>query len=348
VERAVTKRRLLVVVALAGLAACAGVLGLRAREPTAFPHRKHVLGGVACTLCHAGIENANTDDSVLHVPDEASCLACHAKPHDTRPCLSCHARPTARAELVEAREHLRFDHARHLPKAKGNCMRCHVGVAEGDDRLRPTMATCFKCHDVEQDVRRCDGCHRNLEAGAELPASHLAHDGDWLRDHGARAASSADLCSTCHSDASCASCHGKTVAALPATLRFANPLAPSVHRAGFAARHSLEAKADPGACQTCHSPDRCASCHVEKHVAGSDRRSPHPPGWVGASENQHGRAARRDPAACASCHGGAGERLCVQCHQVGGIGGNPHPPGFASRLPMTGMPCRMCHPVGTR
>jgi hypothetical protein len=343
-----TKRRVLLAVALTTFAACAGVLGLKAREPAPFPHRKHLLTGVACTRCHTAIETASTNDAVLHLPDDATCTTCHTTPHDTRSCLGCHSRPMARAELVEARDHLRFDHARHMGPAQGNCMRCHVGVGEGDDRLRPAMATCFKCHDGERDARQCDGCHKNLEAGAELPASHLAHDGDWLRDHGARAASSADLCQTCHSERSCAKCHGVTVATLPATQQLANPFAASVHRAGFRSRHSLEAKADPGACQTCHQPDRCVSCHVAKGVAGIDRASPHPPGWVGIAENQHGREARRDPAACASCHGGAGEQLCVQCHKVGGVGGSPHPAGWSSKLPLSAMPCRMCHPSGAR
>lgn len=343
-----TKQRILLALVVVGLAACAGVLGLRQREPTAFPHRKHVLNGVACTKCHTGIETSTGDDGVLHLPDEASCLSCHQKPHNPDPCLACHSRPTARAELADAKQHLVFDHETHMPRAQFNCMRCHVGVSEGDDRLRPVMATCFKCHDGERDARQCDACHKNLEAGTDLPASHLAHDGDWIRDHGARAASSADLCSTCHSEKSCAACHGVTVAALPAARRFADPFTASVHRANFASRHSLEARADPGACQTCHSPDRCAQCHVQKAVAGADRASPHPPGWVGVTENRHGREARRDPASCASCHGGAGEQLCVTCHKVGGVGGSPHPPGWSSKLPLSAMPCRMCHPIGSR
>jgi hypothetical protein len=68
-------------------------------------------------------------------------------------------------------------------------------------------------------------------------------------------------------------------------------------------------------------------------------------GALGTS-NEHGRAARRDPASCASCHGGAGEMLCVGCHRVGGIGGNPHPPGWSSRQSLTDMPCRLCHTPG--
>ena len=334
------------------IAACASVLGLRKGGPTAFPHRKHVLAGVACTNCHRGMDK--DDGTALHVPDDATCTkaGCHVKPHDTNPCLGCHAAEGALGELAEARDHLKFDHQRHVPRVNGNCVRCHQGVAEGDDHLRPAMATCFKCHDHEanEDARQCDACHKDLESSGEMPATHLAHDGDWMREHGTRAASSADLCETCHTQRFCASCHGKTVAALPAQLHFDDPFTPSVHRAGFQSRHSLEAKADPGACQTCHQPDRCITCHTARGVAGSDRLSPHPPGWVGltASENLHGREARRDPTACAACHGGAGETLCVQCHKVGGVGGNPHPPGWSSRIGLGEMPCRMCHTLGAR
>jgi hypothetical protein len=331
------------------LAACAGILGLARGGPQAFPHRKHAAAGVTCTQCHPGVD---TDPSALHLPDDAACAGCHQKPHDARPCLGCHAAPNAIAELADARAHLVFDHARHAAPSRGNCMRCHVGIADGDDHLRPPMATCFRCHDHDaaRDARRCEACHRDLEDTSTLPQSHLAHDGDWLREHGARAAASGDLCQSCHREQFCAECHGKTAPVLPATRRFADPFAPSVHRAGFAARHALEARAEPGACTTCHSADRCAACHVSRGVAGEGRRSPHPPGWLGlaAADNEHGRQARRDPAGCAGCHDGAGQALCVGCHKVGGVGGSPHPAGWSSRLPLTGLPCRMCHPIGAR
>jgi hypothetical protein len=326
------------------LAACAGILGLKRPGTGHFPHRAHVVAGVSCTSCHPSI----TDGSrALHLPDDASCLTCHQQPHDPSPCSNCHSSPLAIAQLIEARAHLKFDHARHAAPTSNNCMRCHDGVADGDHRLRPPMATCFRCHDrdAERDGRRCDACHVNLQEEGTLPASHLAHDGDWIREHGARSASSGQLCESCHRQSYCAGCHGQTAAVLPKDRQLANPFAASAHRAGFAARHALEARSDPGACATCHTPDRCAACHTARGVAGDRGRNPHPPGWVGlaASDNLHGREARRDPASCAACHGGAGEALCVSCHRVGGIGGNPHPPGFSSRQPMDAMPCRMCH-----
>jgi len=332
------------VVALAGLAACAGILGLRRSTPESFPHRSHVVAGVSCTRCHPTMEAAG---SALHLPDDATCTSCHTKPHDTRSCAGCHVSTLVVAELVEARAHLKFDHRRHSSATQGNCMRCHDGVATGASRVRPPMATCFRCHADKRDARACDSCHRDLAEEGTLPESHLAHDGDWIREHGTRAASSGDLCQSCHQESFCASCHGKTVPALPAATRFADPNRQSIHRAGFAARHALEARSDPGACTTCHAPDRCAACHTAKGIAGEGRGSPHPAGWVGI-DNRHGREARRDPAACASCHGGAGEQLCASCHSVGGIGGNPHPPGWTSRQPLSAMPCRMCHPLGAR
>ncbi len=333
------------VIACLVLAACAGVLGLRRGAPESFPHRKHVVAGVSCTRCHTGIEQPG---SALHVPNDAICTSCHTKPHDPAPCSGCHVSQAAISELVEARAHLKFDHAKHLASAQGNCMRCHDGVTGDAKRLRPPMATCFRCHDDAREARRCDSCHRDLAEEGTLPESHLAHDGDWLREHGTRAASSGDLCETCHGQSFCASCHGQTAPAVPAATRFSDPFRASVHRAGFAARHALEARSDPGACATCHAPDRCTSCHVAKGVAGERRGSPHPAGWVGltSAENRHGGEARRDPVACASCHGGAGEKLCVSCHAVGGVGGNPHPPGWSSEQPLSAMPCRMCHPLG--
>lgn len=341
-------RRIALGAVLCGLVACAGILGLTRSGPRAFPHRAHVIAGVSCTRCHAGV---NDGSPALHLPDDASCTTCHKKPHDTRSCLGCHVAPTAIAELAEARDHLIFDHRRHAAGTNGNCMRCHTGVADGDDHMRPAMTTCFRCHDhdASRDARTCDACHRDLADQATLPATHLAHDGDWMREHGTRAASSADLCESCHKPSFCAGCHGRTAPALPAARRFADPFAASVHRAGFAARHSLEARSEPGVCTTCHAPERCVSCHTARGITDDRHGSPHPLGWVGltAADNLHGREARRDPAACASCHGGAGEALCVQCHAVGGVGGNPHPPGWSSRQALSAMPCRMCHPIGS-
>lgn len=349
--------RLILLAATVGvLAACAGVLGLRKDRPTAFAHRAHVVKGISCPTCHQGIDQAG-DDSPLHLPDDATCTTsgCHASPHTSDPCQTCHADAVAAGAAMEARKHIKFSHAKHVGgEAVGNCARCHIGVATGDAPLRPPMAVCWGCHEHQgvREVRDCQACHVDLESEGTMPISHMVHDEDFTWSHREEASSSADLCSSCHTERSCAACHGVSAPTIPARMRPANPFAASVHRPAFVARHGEEARADGGACMSCHQPSRCDACHQENGVSanGTPSRSPHPPGWVGlgSGDNEHGRAARRDPVSCVSCHGGAGESLCVSCHKVGGPGGSPHPVGWTSDRPLTQMPCRMCHTSLTR
>jgi predicted CXXCH cytochrome family protein len=331
------------------LGACAGILGLR--RPTTeqtFPHRSHVYAGVSCVDCHTSVAK-DGDDSPVTFPADDTCTGCHTKPHDTRSCRGCHGSPWAEGGAVEARDHLRFSHARHVPVQDGDCVQCHRGVRQDDTVLRPTMSTCLGCHEhkAQFEPGKCDTCHKDLPSEGVLPASHIVHDEDWPQTHGVAAAASGDLCATCHTQSSCAGCHGVTTAALPATIRFDDVMSASIHRAGFRSRHADEANAAPGTCNACHAESSCRTCHEQEGVAATavGSPSPHPLRWVGLSpdENEHGRAARRDPAACASCHGGAGEQLCVTCHAVGAVGGNPHPPGWSSNQPMSALPCRLCH-----
>lgn len=344
---------LLMMLSLA-LAACAGALGLgRVSTTHPFEHRGHVTKGVNCVECHAGV--THDDDTAVHFPPDAKCRSCHAKPHDEHACGGCHGDPRARSEASLARDHLKFQHARHLPRVEGDCVRCHQEVANAaPEALRPKMATCFGCHEHKDEwtVRSCDGCHKDLPSEHITPTSHLVHDGDFLREHGVRAASSRDLCASCHTERSCAACHGAgTVPALPARLAFDDAKLSGLHRAGFRARHAEESRANPGLCTSCHAESTCIDCHQRQKVApGSAPRSPHPPGFLrpGRGGGDHGREARIDPAACAGCHGGAGEQLCVGCHKVGGPGGNPHGMGFASNRNKThDLPCRLCHAGGT-
>jgi len=334
------------------LGACAGVLGIRPTPSHPFEHRAHVLKGVGCLSCHAGVPSAGDSDG-MHFPVTADCVRCHTTPHDARTCENCHGEAHVRGGAELARRHLKFEHRTHMPAAQGDCVRCHVEVGvERPEALRPKMAICFGCHQHEDQwrTRDCDGCHVDLAAEDTLPTSHLVHDGDWGREHGVRAASARDLCASCHSERYCAGCHGVgVVPALPSRLTFDDVRLSGLHRAGFRSRHALEARGQPGLCTTCHSERSCMDCHATLGVAaGSANQSPHPPGWLTTSRGggQHGTQARLDPMSCASCHGGAGEKLCVDCHRVGGPGGNPHGRGFSStKDKLTDVPCRLCHGI---
>jgi hypothetical protein len=336
-------------VALIGSAACAGVLGLKPPGHRPFEHRAHALKGVPCLRCHTGIAAAG-EEGPLHVPDTAACVTCHEKPHETRDCNRCHGLPHTREAVALARTNLRFEHKTHMPRVHGECVRCHVDVAIGGPVLRPTMATCTSCHPHGDELATldCSACHVELHQEGVKPSDHLVHEGDFIKTHGIRAAGARELCATCHGEGFCTGCHGKTSPTIPERLSFDDPMRPGVHRAGFLARHPEEARSAPGLCTTCHAPDSCATCHERERLtaprAGST--SPHPRGWLGprGSSNDHGHAAWRDPALCASCHGGAGEAMCVGCHRVGGIGGNPHAAGFSSnKRARIDMPCRLCH-----
>jgi hypothetical protein len=334
-------------------AACAGVLGLRASPSHPFEHRAHVLKGINCVECHRGVALADTSGPP-HFPSEATCRGCHARPHDERPCAGCHGEAYVREGVDLARGHLRFEHGKHMAATSGDCVRCHVEVTQRDaDGILPKMPTCFGCHAHRDQwaLRDCDGCHVDLTTEETPPSDHLVHDSDFVREHGVRAASARDLCSTCHTERSCAACHGgESVPALPSVVAFDRPSLSGLHRAGFRSRHAEEARADPGICLTCHSDGSCVDCHAAQGVAAAPTvRSPHPPGWIatGPGGGEHGVQARIDPVSCAGCHGGAGEQLCVTCHRVGGPGGNPHARGFASRKDkFHDVPCRLCHGVG--
>ena len=108
-----TRITLLMVLALA-LAACASVLGLRqTSQAHPFEHRAHELKGINCVECHAGVSTAG-DTGPLHFPSEAECRRCHSKPHDEHACSGCHGETYVRGGVELAREHLRFEHTRHM------------------------------------------------------------------------------------------------------------------------------------------------------------------------------------------------------------------------------------------
>ncbi len=337
----IRQRALGILIAL-GVGACASVLGLTGPKRRPFAHRAHVVSGVSCTKCHESVAEKSYRDPV-QLPGDASCLACHDQPHDARACLQCHG-GAQRARVAQARHYLRFSHKAHLPQVKGQCTPCH-SAEKGGATLLPTMADCLSCHAHRDDfvVRGCDRCHRNLSADGLRPADHVVHALDFSQRHGAQASAQADLCTSCHTQQQCAACHGVSVPALQAKLQFDRPTLAGLHRANFAARHALEASADPGLCLTCHSSSSCNDCHSKRGLLSGDL-NPHPPGWVGLQRNDHGPAARRDPLGCASCHSGAKEQRCVDCHRVGGVGGEGGAPGWTStKSARTDQPCIRCH-----
>ncbi len=334
--------------------ACAGILGLKPEgsRDHPFEHQAHSDAGVHCLKCHDGVQRAGDDDP-LHIPTTKTCLGCHEKPHDDRDCNGCHGLPFTRAGAGRARDVVRFAHGDHREATKADCVRCHSDVGSGSAVLRPRMASCLSCHEHQGQMsgQDCNSCHVDLKTEGTVPEDHLVHGADFVQAHGAQAASAEGLCSTCHAERDCASCHaGGKMPITPDRLAFDRPTGPGLHRPGFLARHSMEATQSAGLCTTCHAPESCASCHEREKLSATMKgsRNPHLPGWIGprGSRNEHGPAALRDPASCAGCHGGAGEELCVDCHRVGGPGGAPHPRGREPEGSKLRFPCSRCHQGG--
>lgn len=330
----------------------AALLGACAeKQPLRFPHRLH-LTELAC--------NAPGKPACL------TCNTCHAATQPTREyklpgpeaCGSCHQRDAAKVEATlsllppRVSGEIKIDHARHLamPEIHGQCVKCHAGVVRAGESTLPPMERCFGCHEHEQQWQRaqCAPCHTPADLRRATPRSFLQHDAAFMRRHGDVPAFEQPLCQSCHTQKDCQACHDVSQD-LTAEVRAPEKLEGAfVHRGDFLARHAIEAKAAPARCATCHAPDSCDSCHLQRGVSGNARlaRNVHPPGWVSNSPgftSQHGLEARRDIVACAGCHEQGPATNCIRCHKVGAYGGNPHPRGWQSAREPSAEMCRYCH-----
>jgi hypothetical protein len=252
---------------------------------------------------------------------------------------------------------LHFPHRDHLPRVKNDCTRCHVPAIEGDPHptATPGHAQCFKCHQMQKffDDLRCARCHADLSGRLIEPLAKFQHDKDWLNRHGefTRVPDNAETCAQCHDNNFCADCHTTERLILNSILSREKVTENFIHPGDWIHRHMYFARARPESCLTCHSTKTCLDCHQREGVALPDagKRNDgfqfHAPGIMDPTSPEfHGRAARRDIVLCASCHDQGLDSNCVPCHQVGGVGGNPHPPGFSSPLSRSGAKvCRVCH-----
>jgi hypothetical protein len=339
-------------IALPALLLALGACGFKSAPPrqetrvaTTFPHEKH--GGFECTDCHTGIiKSTALGDSKL--PGVAKCEECHDRsaPADAAKFNV----PTREARQYE----IRFDHAAHLKRVpKADCTACHKELPEIGQpwKTTPPMAACTACHNHAVDFAeaRCTPCHVSLKRFPLKPMTEFAHVGNWVKEHGRLAKSSAETCAACHEQTYCAQCHTPATGPMRPEIRFPERVETDfIHRADFISRHQLEAQANPASCRKCHGTFFCESCHAEQGLSPRvlNPREPHPqPDWTTkGSGNFHGDAARANILACAGCHDQSGpSSICVLCHKVGGSAGvNIHPPGF-KRTDKSKPMCRSCH-----
>lgn len=330
-------------------AGCSGRLH-RAEQPPAepafaFPHQLHVDGGVDCLSCHAPVAESTRLDHDVALPSSPSTTAACKECHDTDPSFQLPAR-TPHFRLT-------FDHKAHLALVK-DCRSCHQKLPEPGDRelQAPPMKTCTSCHNHQADfaAARCTPCHVDLKG--YLPRTAFNHEGDWTRVHAQMAKTSGASCGACHDQTYCAECHAaQNVPALPRTIFPEQVTKNFIHRGDYVSRHQVDAQANPASCRTCHGSAFCSACHTAQGLTSRavNIRDPHPRGWAldKGTSHFHGDAARRDILNCAGCHDNGASSTCVGCHQVGGVGGNPHPGAFLRRHqgedPHSKAMCSACH-----
>jgi len=318
------------------------------------PHARHLAAQVDCLQCHETVYDA-TDLSARHMPPESTCLQCHDEQKQKGNCGFCHTDVKRAGPWAAAGEPaIHVNHAAHLPRTKEECSECHTSLPNPvrTRQTAPPMSACLSCHEhrKEYDEGRCDGCHTDLSRYGTRPVSVFSHQSDFVHNHAAPARSASATCAQCHEQTHCADCHARTVST-PIEVKFPERVFSNfIHRNDFISRHATEASADQASCRRCHGSSFCEDCHRVQNLApqGSNARDPHPQGWsFPGSANFHGTAARRDIASCAACHDQGARSICVDCHKEGGIGGNPHPPGWSDRhgrdeIGRNGM-CLACH-----
>jgi len=349
-------RAALVAVALGG-AACASLWGALGRRADAIkmPHAKHVAAKVDCLACHETIFDAEAL-SEADLPKEKVCLKCHREEKEKGNCGMCHTEPGAPGTYPHQERAVAMSHAKHLELKEVNedCRTCHLELPEpGRPEAKPPMAACTGCHRHEEEYASggCRSCHQDLTRFALRPLSGFSHRADYLRAHPADARARGAACATCHEQTFCAECHARTAPAPVVALLPERVDRLLIHRGDFVGRHDLEAKADSATCARCHGTSFCAECHATRGLTSfsSAPLDPHPLGFSDPrSAAFHGPVARRDIATCAACHDQGAASTCVQCHRVGGVGGNPHPASWLARHDRaelsTNPMCLACHP----
>jgi hypothetical protein len=324
------------------------------RDEIRFPHARHAEADVECISCHEEIYEATALGQAT-LPSEKKCMECHKEQRAEGNCGFCHTAPQAPRTYALREPALKLDHASHIERVKEDCAVCHTQVAKAGalERASPPMDTCLGCHEHQAQFTeaRCDACHVDLQRYGLRPITAYSHEGNFLQGHAREARSSGAACAQCHEQGFCADCHASTVATRPEVKLAGRVDRQFIHLGDFLGRHSLESRADSTTCNKCHGTSFCSSCHSAQGLTSSASRpmEPHPEGFnTPGSPEFHGVAARRDIASCAACHDQGAQSNCVECHRVGGVGGDPHPPGWTLRhdheeINRNAM-CLACHP----
>jgi hypothetical protein len=171
----------------------------------------------------------------------------------------------AKPELIAPLNKI-FHHERHRTVIENMnilCGDCHHFSIKGQNTgslpanvkeklLKSPRQVCHQCHlgrIAMPSQSQCILCHKNV--ANLVPADHRL---SWKSRHGRMAQMDRDACAKCHSQKQCSECHIKR-----------DLFRHRVHTGNFRMFHSIEARANPRSCVTCHhSWQFCSDCHRGK------------------------------------------------------------------------------------
>jgi hypothetical protein len=266
-------------------------------------------------------------------------------------CLAVLVLASASARLLAPQEQ-GFPHDKHA-KLFPLCAGCHTGMPSGDSAaFYPDPAMCLRCHDgVDEERVNWRAPTREI---SNLDFDHAVHARDVSREGTPLACETchtpagagrmqvqfalAPNCLSCHAhraaqhfaDAKCETCHVPLAQTRFTTERIlALPSPPSHEQPNFLTElHGRLAETEVNSCATCHTRERCSSCHVNARQVAAIGSVPNAapamalPRWparypVPASHKsaswieKHG--AEASVKTCATCHT---RDDCASCHRA--------------------------------
>ncbi len=141
-------------------------VGLRAEQPIAFNHKKHVKQGLDCDTCHRYYKT----QTFPGMPGISVCLECHKDPITQSPQEEKIRQYAKKGEQIAWKQiygepdHVFFSHRRHVVLGKIECKTCHGNIAESEKPptkqfVRMTMGWCMNCHAKKKVTNDCLACH---------------------------------------------------------------------------------------------------------------------------------------------------------------------------------------------
>lgn len=259
----------------------------------------------------------------------------------------------------------RFPHRQHLAELECggpgqqaclSCASCHQGdEVKKDEWKQPQVTSCTSCHKDSNEVyaNSIRPAVATMPLGKAIQFKHDPHlklpsvKGQCVNCHaGAVGVAGGDplfppmsTCLSCHEhrkqfdEGVCTNCHKE------ADLKTLVPSSFLRHDAAWTKRHGQEARANPVACETCHSQTTCDSCHdatrpsspAQRNPEAIDRELVHRFDWV----TRHAFEADSQPGSCVTCHANT---ECDACHVARGVSPSRagaegiHPAQWASGL----------------